>query len=76
MKLTNLQKKLLWPQVYNEFKEYEKKLLKFKIFKVMKIMFKIIFSQLLLHITQYEIFKTYWYSIIEYLLNNRGHHEK
>ena len=26
MKLMNLQKKLLWPQVYNEFKECEKKI--------------------------------------------------
>ena len=47
----NLQNKnLLWPQVYNEFKDYEKNF-KFKIFKVMKLTFKIIFSQLLLHIT-------------------------
>ena len=43
MKLMNLQKKILWPQVYDEFKEYEKK---FK-FKIMKI----IFSQLFLRIT-------------------------
>ena len=44
-------KKLLWPQVYTEFKECEKKKFKFKIFKVMKFMFKILFSQLLLCIT-------------------------
>ena len=42
----NLQKKLLCPQVYNVKKKF-----KFKIFKVMKLMFKIIFSQLLLRIT-------------------------
>ena len=45
----NLQIFFTMTQVYNEFKDYEK-IFKFKIFKVMKLAFKIIFSQLLLRI--------------------------
>ena len=55
---------LLWPQVCNEFKECEKKEFKFKIFKVMKLTFKIIFSQFLLRITFDDRF---WRSHIDIL---------
>ena len=59
----NLQKKITMTQVYNEFKDYEK-IFKFKIFKVMKLAFKIIFSQLLLRIIFDDRF---WRSHIEIL---------
>ena len=50
MKLVNLQKCFPMTLSLYEFKEYEKKI-KFNIFKVMKLKFNIIFSQLFLRST-------------------------
>ena len=51
MKLMNLQKKNYYDLKFITKSRNMKKLFKFKVFKVMKLMFKIIFSYLLLRIT-------------------------